>query len=124
MKKKVLIADDTALIREMIKNALGTEEYQIVGEAVTGIEAVDMYKEKKPDLMVLDINMPKMNGIDALSAVIAYDSNAKVIMCSDQKYEGMIVMAIKKGAKDFIVKPFTTSDVLYAVKKAFEEEEE
>lgn len=124
MKKKVLIADDTALIREMIKNALGTEEYQIVGEAVTGLEAVDMYKEKKPDLMVLDINMPKMNGIDALSAVIAYDPNAKVIMCSDQKYEGMIVMAIKKGAKDFIVKPFTTSDVLYAVKKAFEEEEE
>ena len=59
-----------------------------------------------------------------LAAVMDYDPEAKVIMCSDQKYEGMIVMAIKKGAKDFIVKPFTTSDVLFAVKKAFEEEEE
>ncbi len=124
MKKRVLIADDTALFREMIKNALGSEEYQIVGEAVSGGQAVDMYKEKKPDLMILDINMPKMNGIDALAAVMDYDPKAKVIMCSDQKYEGMIVMAIKKGAKDFIVKPFTTSDVLFAVKKAFEEEEE
>ena len=124
MKKRVLIADDTALFREMIKNALGSEEYQIVGEAVSGGQAVDMYKEKKPDLMILDINMPKMNGIDALDAVMDYDPEAKVIMCSDQKYEGMIVMAIKKGAKDFIVKPFTTSDVLFAVKKAFEEEEE
>ena len=124
MKKRVLIADDTALFREMIKNALGSEEYQIVGEAVSGGQAVDMYKEKKPDLMILDINMPKMNGIDALTAVMDYDPEAKVIMCSDQKYEGMIVMAIKKGAKDFIVKPFTTSDVLFAVKKAFEEEDE
>lgn len=124
MKKRVLIADDTALFREMIKNALSSEEYQIVGEAVSGGQAVDMYKEKKPDLMILDINMPKMNGIDALTAVMEYDPEAKVIMCSDQKYEGMIVMAIKKGAKDFIVKPFTTSDVLFAVKKAFEEEDE
>jgi len=124
MKKKVLIADDTALFREMIKNALGYDDYQIVGEAVTGAQAVDMYKEKHPDLMILDINMPKMNGIDALTAVIGYDPDARVIMCSDQKYEGMIVMAIKKGAKDFIVKPFTSSDVLYAVKKAFEENDE
>ena len=124
MKKRVLIADDTALFREMIKNALSSEEYQIVGEAVSGGQAVDMYKEKKPDLMILDINMPKMNGIDALTAVMEYDPEAKVIMCSDQKYEGMIVMAIKKGAKDFIVKPFTISDVLFAVKKAFEEEDE
>ena len=68
--------------------------------------------------------MPKMNGIDALTDVMKFDPNARVIMCSDQKYEGMIVMAIKKGAKDFIVKPFTTSDVLKAVKKAFDEEDE
>lgn len=124
MKKKVLIADDTALIREMIKGALSPDDFQIVGEAVTGLEAVDMYKEKHPDLMILDINMPKMNGIDALAAVKKYDSEARVIMCSDQKYEGMIVMAIKKGAKDFIVKPFTTADVINAVKKAFETEDE
>lgn len=121
MRKKVLIADDTAFMRELLKSALDPADYQIVGEAVTGEQAVDYYKEKKPDLMILDINMPKMNGIDALSAVMKYDPKARVVMCSDQKYENMIVMAIKKGAKDFIVKPFSASDVLHAVKKAFEE---
>lgn len=121
--KNVLIADDTALFREMIKNALSSEEYHIVGEAVTGGEAVEMYKEKKPDLLILDVNMPKMNGIDALIAVKKYDPKARIIMCSDQKYEGMIVLAIKKGAKDFIVKPFSTSDILRAVDKAFDEEQ-
>ena len=119
--KNVLIADDTALFREMIKNALSSEEYHIVGEAVTGGEAVEMYKEKKPDLLILDVNMPKMNGIDALIAVKKYDPKARIIMCSDQEYEGMIVLAIKKGAKDFIVKPFSTSDILRAVDKAFDE---
>ena len=68
--------------------------------------------------------MPKMNGIDALTEVIKYDPNANVIMCSDQKYENMIVMAIKKGAKDFVIKPFTSSDVKVAVAKIFNQEEE
>ena len=120
--KNVLIADDTALFREMIKNALSSEEYHIVGEAVTGGEAVEMYKEKKPDLLILDVNMPKMNGIDALIAVKKYDPKARIIMCSDQKYESMIMMALKKGAKDFVIKPFTSYDVLLAVKKLFDEE--
>ena len=119
MKKKILIADDTALMREMLKAALDPEEFQIVGEATTGLQAVEFYKEKKPDLLILDINMPKMNGIDALTEVIKYDPNANVIMCSDQKYENMIVMAIKKGAKDFVIKPFTSSDVKVAVNKIF-----
>ena len=124
MRKTILIADDTNLMREMLKAALDPEKYQIVGEAVTGQQAVDFYKEKKPDLLILDINMPKMNGIDALTEVMAYDPNANVIMCSDQKYQNMIVMALKKGAKDFVVKPFTSSDVIVAVNKIFNEEEE
>ncbi|WP_026653103.1 response regulator [Butyrivibrio proteoclasticus] len=123
MRKKILIADDTILMREMLKNALDPEKYQIVGEAVTGQEAVDFYKEKKPDLLILDINMPKMNGIDALTEVMKIDPKANVIMCSDQKYENMIVMALKKGAKDFVVKPFTASDVILAVKKIFGDED-
>ena len=108
MKKKVLIADDTALMRELIRGALPVEDYQIIGEATSGDQAVEMYKANKPDVMILDINMPKMNGIDALSAIIEYDKDAKVIMCSDQKYESMIMMALKKGAKDFVIKPFTS----------------
>jgi two-component system chemotaxis response regulator CheY len=121
MRKKVLIADDTALMREMIRGALPAEEYQIVGEAVSGDQAIEKYKETQPDVMLLDINMPKMNGIDALSEIMKIDPNAKVIMCSDQKYESMIMMALKKGAKDFVIKPFTSYDILLAVKKLFDE---
>ncbi|SCX97854.1 response regulator [Butyrivibrio sp. INlla14] len=124
MKRKILLADDTTFMREMLKSALDPEKYQIIGEATDGAMAVEYYKEKKPDLMILDINMPKMNGIDALTEVIKYDSKANVIMCSDQKYENMIVMAIKRGAKDFIIKPFTSSDVITAVNKVFDNADE
>jgi two-component system chemotaxis response regulator CheY len=124
MKKKILIADDTTFMREMLKSALDPEKFQIIGEATDGEKAVEFYKEKKPDLLILDINMPKMNGIDALTEVIKYDPNANVIMCSDQKYENMIVMAIKRGAKDFVIKPFTSSDVITAVNKVFPDIEE
>lgn len=124
MKRKILLADDTTFMREMLKSALDPEKYQIIGEATDGEMAVEYYKEKKPDLMILDINMPKMNGIDALTEVIKYDSKANVIMCSDQKYENMIVMAIKRGAKDFIIKPFTSSDVITAVNKVFDSDDE
>ena len=121
MKKKILIADDTTFMREMLKSALDPEKFQIIGEATDGVKAVEFYKEKKPDLLILDINMPKMNGIDALTEVIKYDPNANVIMCSDQKYENMIVMAIKRGAKDFVIKPFTSADVITAVNKVFQD---
>lgn len=124
MRRKILLADDTTFMREMLKSALDPEKFQIVGEATDGAMAVEFYKEKKPDLMILDINMPKMNGIDALTEVIKYDANANVIMCSDQKYENMIVMAIKRGAKDFIIKPFTSSDVITAVNKVFDNDDE
>lgn len=124
MRRKVLLADDTTFMREMLRSALDPEKFQIVGEATDGAMAVEYYKEKKPDLMILDINMPKMNGIDALTEVMKYDSKANVIMCSDQKYENMIVMAIKRGAKDFIIKPFTSADVLTAVSKVFGDDDE
>ena len=123
MRKKILIADDTNLMREMLKAALDPEKYQIVGEALTGEQAVEYYKEKQPDLLILDINMPKMNGIDALTEIMKIDPKANIIMCSDQKYENMIVLALKKGAKDFVVKPFTSTDVVVAVRKVFGEED-
>ncbi len=119
MRKKVLIADDTTLMREMIRGALPAEEFQIVGDAVSGDQAIELYKQTQPDVMLLDINMPKMNGIDALSEIMKIDPGANVIMCSDQKYESMIMMALKKGAKDFVIKPFTSYDILLAVKKLF-----
>ena len=123
MRKKVLIADDTALMRKMIRDALPSEDYEIVGEATSGDKAVELFKELQPDVIILDINMPKMNGIDALDEIMKIDKNAKVIMCSDQKYEAMIMHALKKGAKDFVVKPFTSYDIFLAVKKIFNTEE-
>ncbi len=121
MRKRILIADDTTFMREMLKSSLDKNEYEIVGEATNGEQAVAQYKEKKPDLLILDINMPKMNGIDALSEVMAFDPKANVIMCSDQKQEPMIVLALKKGAKDFVIKPFMASDVIRAINKIFKE---
>jgi len=123
MQRKILIADDTALMRELIRGALPAEEYTIVGEAKSGVDAVEMYKSTNPDAMILDINMPKMNGIDALSEIMKIDPKAKVIMCSDQKYDSMIMMALKKGAKDFVIKPFTSYDILLAVKKLFNDQD-
>ena len=84
---------------------------------------VEQFKEKSPDLVILDINMPKMNGIDTLTEIMNINSKANVIMCSDQKYDNMIMMALKKGAKDFIIKPFTAFDVIKAVKKVFGDED-
>lgn len=122
MRKKILIVDDTTFMREMLKNALDPEKYQIIGEALNGEQAVAQFKEKDPDLVILDINMPKKNGIDTLSEIMEVNPKANVIMCSDQKYDNMIMMALKKGAKDFIIKPFTATDVLKAVTKVFGEE--
>jgi two-component system chemotaxis response regulator CheY len=124
MKKRVLLADDTQLMRELLRDALDRDKFEIVGEALTGEEAVIKYGELKPDLVIMDINMPKMNGIEALTVIMKKHPDARIIMCSDQKYQGMILRAIKNGAKDFIVKPFKKEDVLEAVNKAFEEDEE
>ncbi len=121
MRRRILIADDTTFMRELLKNSLDREKFEIVGEATTGQQAVDKYKEKKPDLLILDINMPVMNGIDALTEIMAYDPKANVIMCSDQKQEPMIVLALKKGAKDFVIKPFMASDVIHAISKIFKD---
>ena len=121
MRRRILIADDTTFMRELLKNSLDREKFEIVGEATTGQQAVDKYKEKKPDLLILDINMPVMNGIDALTEIMAYDPTANVTMCSDQKQEPMIVLALKKGAKDFVIKPFMASDVIHAISKIFKE---
>ncbi len=121
MRKRILLADDTKLMRDMLRAALDSEKFQIVGEAKDGEQAVAMFKDLKPDLVILDINMPKLNGIDALTEMIEFDAKAKVVMCSDQKFENMIVLALKRGACDFIVKPFKNDDVMRAMKQVFKD---
>ncbi|MDD6381637.1 MAG: response regulator [Lachnospiraceae bacterium] len=117
MGKNILICDDAAFMRMMIKDILTKNGYNVVGEAENGVKAIEMYKETKPDLVLMDITMPEMDGIGALKGIRAEDPNANVIMCSAMGQQAMVIEAIQSGAKDFIVKPFQAERVLEAVKK-------
>ena len=117
MGKNILICDDAALMRMMIKDILTKNGYNVVGEAENGAVGVEKYKELKPDLTLMDITMPEMDGINALKNIKAADAGANVIMCSAMGQQAMVIEAIQSGAKDFIVKPFQAERVLEAVKK-------
>ena len=114
----ILIVDDAAFMRMMLKDILTKNGYNVVGEAQNGAEALDKYKELKPDLVTLDITMPEVDGITALKNIKAFDNSAKCLMCSAMGQQAMVIESIQAGAKDFIVKPFQADRVLEAVKKA------
>ncbi|MBO6133960.1 MAG: response regulator [Lachnospiraceae bacterium] len=117
MAKNILICDDAAFMRMMIKDILTKNGYNVAGEAENGAKAVEKYAEVKPDLVLMDITMPEMDGIQALKKIKAADPSAMVIMCSAMGQQAMVIEAIQAGAKDFIVKPFQAERVLEAVKK-------
>ncbi len=114
---KILIVDDAAFMRMMIKDILIKNGYEVVAEAANGVEAVELYKSHQPDLVTMDITMPEMDGIEAVKQIKAVNPAAKVIMCSAMGQQSMVMDAIKAGANDFIVKPFQADRVLEAVKK-------
>ncbi len=117
MAKNILICDDAAFMRMMIKDILTKNGYNIAGEAENGAKAVEKYAELKPDLVLMDITMPEMDGIEALKKIKKTDPNAAVIMCSAMGQQAMVIESIQSGAKDFIVKPFQADRVLEAVQK-------
>ena len=117
MAKNILVCDDAAFMRMMIKDILTKNGYEIAGEAENGASAVEKYSELQPDLVLMDITMPEMDGIQALKKIRANDGNANVIMCSAMGQQAMVIEAIQSGAKDFIVKPFQPDRVLEAVRK-------
>ena len=117
MAKNILVCDDAAFMRMMIKDILTKNGYNVVGEAENGAKAVEKYNDAKPDLVLMDITMPEMDGIQALKKIKEADANAKVVMCSAMGQQAMVSEAIQSGAKDFIVKPFQAERVLEAVKK-------
>ncbi len=112
---KILTADDAAFMRKVIKDTLTKAGYTDLYEAVDGADAVDKYNSLKPDLVLMDITMPNMDGLEALKAIRAADANANVVMCSAMGQETMVIDAIRSGAKDFIVKPFKIERVLKTV---------
>ncbi|MEN6348076.1 MAG: response regulator [Syntrophomonas sp.] len=118
MAKTVLIVDDAAFMRMMIKDILSKNGYSIVGEAENGKVAVEKYRELQPDLVTMDITMPEMDGIAAVREIKAMNSAARIIMCSAMGQQAMVIDAIQAGAKDFIVKPFQPERVIEAVSKA------
>ena len=117
MAKSILICDDAAFMRMMKKEILTKNGYNVAGEAENGAKGVEKYNELKPDLVLMDITMPEMDGIEALKAIKASDAGAKVIMCSAMGQQAMVIESIQAGDKDFIVKPFQADRVLEAVKK-------
>ena len=114
---KILVVDDAAFMRMMIKDILTKNGYEVAGEAENGSVAVSKYSELKPDLVLMDITMPEKDGIQALKEIKKLDGSATVIMCSAMGQQAMVIEAIQSGAKDFIVKPFQPERVLEAVKK-------
>ena len=112
-----MICDDAAFMRMMIKDILTKNGYNVAGEAENGLSGVEKYKELNPDLVLMDITMPEMDGIQALREIKKVDPNASVIMCSAMGQQAMVIESIQAGAKDFIVKPFQADRVIEAVKK-------
>ena len=115
--KRVMVCDDAAFMRMVIKDILVKNGYEIAAEAENGLTAVERYPEAKPDLVLMDITMPEIDGIEAVRRIKALDPNANVIMCSAMGQQAMVIEAIQAGAKDFIVKPFQANRVLEAVRK-------
>ena len=113
---KILLVDDAAFMRKVIKDTLNKNGYTDVHEAVDGADAVEKYDELHPDLVMMDITMPNMDGLEALKAIRAKDPNANVVMCSAMGQESMVIDAVRSGAKDFIVKPFKPDRVLKTVR--------
>lgn len=114
---KVLIIDDSRTSRRMLRNLLTEDGYEIVAEAENGEEGVEKYKETSPDFVTMDITMPVMNGLDALKAIMEYDSKARVVMVTAAGQESKIVEAVKLGASEFITKPFEKDAILATFSK-------
>lgn len=117
MSQTVLVCDDAIFMRTMLSDILSSAGFEVVGEAETGAQAVDQYRRLRPDIVTMDIVMPDMGGIDALKAIMAFDPQARCLMCSAMGQQALVVEAIQAGARDFVVKPFQPSRVLEAVQR-------
>ena len=117
MAYKILVVDDAAFMRMMIKDILTKNGFDVIGEAADGAQAVSLYQELLPDLVTMDITMPEMDGITALKEIKEMNPSAKIVMCSAMGQQAMVIDAIQAGAQDFIVKPFQADRVIEAINK-------
>ena len=119
---RILVADDASFMRMMIREIVEDEGYEVVGEASDGIEAVDMYRELHPDIVTMDIVMPRRSGIDAVRGIVELEPSACIVMCSALGQETLVSESLQAGARDFIVKPFKPEAVLATLREALEKE--
>jgi len=117
MSTSVLICDDAVFMRTMLADILTQAGFDVVGQAENGAEAVERYRELKPDLVTMDIVMPQMGGIDAVREILKEHGTARILMCSAMGQQALVMEALQAGARDFVVKPFQASRVLEAVKR-------
>jgi two-component system chemotaxis response regulator CheY len=117
---RILVADDASFMRQIIREILESDGHEIVAEASDGIQAVEEWKKHQPDVVTMDIVMPRRSGIDAVRAIAAIDATAKVVMCSALGQETLVTEALQAGARDFIVKPFKPDAVLATLRRVLE----
>lgn len=117
LAKRVMLVDDTAFMRRMLRDILSREGFEVAAEASNGREAVEAYRQTRPDLVIMDITMPEMDGIAAVREIVSNDPAARIVMCSALGQQELIIEALESGARDFIVKPFLPHKVLEAVHK-------
>jgi len=119
MAPTVLIVDDAALMRKMLGDMLADTDFEVIGEAASGAEAIAKYAALKPDLVLMDIMMPDMSGIDAVKEIVAADSQARIVMCSVLGQQDMVMEALRAGARDFVGKPFRADKVREALQRTW-----
>jgi two-component system chemotaxis response regulator CheY len=120
MSKRVLITDDAAFMREMLREIIAEGGYEVVAEAADGEEALERFNEHHPDVITLDIVMPGKSGLEVLRELMALDPSACVVMCSALGQEALVMEALEAGAKEYIIKPFKPDQVLGALNEALQ----
>ena len=115
MSKRVLIVDDSSIMRKMIRNTLESGNHQIVGEAKNGKDAVTMYKDLNPDLVTMDIAMPDLDGVQSAQKILKSFPEAKIIVVSAQNQQVLVISAVKAGVKNFIIKPIKAEKIKQAI---------
>ncbi len=121
MSEKVLVVDDAAFMRMLLKDMITKAGYEIAGEAASGKEAIEKYRDLNPDVVTMDTMMPEMNGVEATKEIMRLNPNAKVIICSAMGQQVMVMEAMQAGARDFMVKPFRQDKVMETLSKVMNE---
>lgn len=115
MNHTVLVCDDAVFMRHLIRDILTQAGYDVVGEAATGVEAVERFRELRPDVVTMEVVLPDMGGIDAVRHILKINPGARIVMCSAMAQQEVVAEALEAGARDFVVKPFQPSRILEAI---------